>query len=96
MYLTLSLFLKIYGLHKLLASIPWLGNYFTKSHADFFYAFINAEVKAYRIIYAVLLILLTLEPQSWWKVLIMMVTVESSVKIATPIANWTCVKIGIQ
>jgi len=92
MYEILLMVLTLLEIQKILAH--YYPNLFISSPKEFFNCYFKAKVKAYRIIYPVLLILLTLEPQSWWKVLIMVITVESSVKIATPIANWTCSKLG--
>jgi hypothetical protein len=88
----LEMILTIIGVHQILLAI--IPNSLPEGIKEFIRFYFKAEVKAYRIFYPVLIILLTLEPQSWWKVLIMVVLIENSVRIATPIANWTCSKLG--
>lgn len=94
MYQELMMVLTIFGVYQILLAIS--PNLLPTGIKDFFRSYFKAEVKAYRIFYPILIILLTLEPLIWWKVLIMVIAIEYSVKIATPIANWTCLKLGFK
>lgn len=72
------------------------SNFLPKNLEEIIYSFKNGTVKAWRILHPLLLLLWCYEPQNWWKVLIMMITIENSVKIGTPIANWIVLKLRIQ
>lgn len=82
-----------------ISTVYWLitiinSEFLPKSLGEIIYSFKNGTVKAWRILHPILILLWYYEPQSWWKIIIMMVTIELSFHIATPIANWVCNKLG--
>lgn len=54
----------------------------------------NGTVKAWRTMHPVLLLICLSEPQMWWRVAIMMISIELSFIIVTPIVNRVFNKLG--
>lgn len=82
-----------------IATVYWLmsfalHNFLPIRTEEIIFSIKNGTVHAWRIFHPLLILIWYYEPQIWWKVLIMLLTVELSVIIATPIANWTCKKLG--
>lgn len=84
-----------------ISTVYWLitiinSEFLPKNIGEIIYSIKNGTVKAWRLMHPFLILIWYYDPQSWWKVLIMMVIVENSVKIATPIADWIFLKLRIQ
>lgn len=74
--------------------INWLiPNTLPNSIKELFISFFDATPKASRIIYPFLILLLN-EPQAWWKVLLIVVTLEVYFLIAKPTADLIFRKFG--
>lgn len=54
----------------------------------------NGTVKAWRIMHPILILICLSEPQMWWRVAIMMISIELSFIIVTPIVNRVFNKLG--
>lgn len=76
--------------------ISFIDSEFLPNFKEVIYSIKNGTVKAWRILHLILVLMWYYEPQNWWKVVIIMITIECSVIIAKPIANWIFAKLGIQ
>ncbi|MEN9442539.1 MAG: hypothetical protein RLZ33_2616 [Bacteroidota bacterium] len=59
---------------------------------EFLKCYTSVDVKAFRIFYPILFLLFIAEPQLWWKIGVMVIMIEYSMKFATPIADWVLEK----
>lgn len=79
----------IYSLIKL-----FFPNVLPNSLKEFFWGLFNASPKAWRIIYPLVILLGIYEPKDWWKVTLMIVTLEIYALIAKPTVDWVFRKFG--
>lgn len=83
-----------------ISTVYWLITFikpeFLPNYTEVISSIKNGTVKAWRIMHPFLILIWYYYPNCWWKVLIMILAIECSVKIAKPIADWIFAKLGIQ
>lgn len=79
----------IYGLIKL-----FFPNVLPNSFKELFLELFNASPKAWRIIYPLVILSGIYEPKDWWKVTLMIVSLEVYALIAKPTVDWVFRKFG--
>lgn len=91
MYTTFETVLTILSVYGLILKLT--PTFLPASIKDFVLCYTSADVKAFRIFYPILFLLFIAEPQLWWKIGVLVITIEYSIKIATPIADWVLEKV---